>query len=153
MPNKIDRVALVAAGMLAAACTTAADANDTDAAESSSSAATTMPAGSEADAESTAGPATSVDTGTDPDDTGPAPTSAGSSGDDGGSTETGEPTPDGVPMFVAQGHAGRTTISCDDGLSWVAHQSDDDTLDCFDPYDCDHDAGAGRGIGDRKSVV
>lgn len=51
-----------------------------------------------------------------------------------------------IPMFVAQGHAGRTTISCDDGRTWVADQSNDDEIGCFNGVDCDHDTGAGRGI-------
>ena len=35
---------------------------------------------------------------------------------------------------------------CDDGRSWIANRSNDDSLRCFEPYDCDHDAGAGRGL-------
>jgi hypothetical protein len=56
--------------------------------------------------------------------------------------------PNLVPMFVAQGHAGRTIISCDDGKTWVGNRSDDDAYPCFsDPiHDCDHHPGAGRGI-------
>src|SRR5262245_36884214 len=39
------------------------------------------------------------------------------------------PPPEGtIPIFVAQGNVGRTTISCDDGQSWVANRSDDDTI-------------------------
>ncbi|MEO8214390.1 MAG: hypothetical protein ABI560_14415, partial [Myxococcales bacterium] len=37
-------------------------------------------------------------------------------------------TPTGVAMFVAGGYRGRTTISCDDGASWVANHSDDDSV-------------------------
>jgi hypothetical protein len=52
-----------------------------------------------------------------------------------------------VPLFVAQGNLGRTTVSCDDGRTWVANQSDDDAAVCFTGgLDCDHSAGAGRGI-------
>jgi len=31
-------------------------------------------------------------------------------------------------MFVAAGYRGRTTVSCDDGASWVANHSDDDSV-------------------------
>lgn len=33
-----------------------------------------------------------------------------------------------VAMFVAGGYRGRTTISCDDGATWVANHSDDDSV-------------------------
>lgn len=56
-------------------------------------------------------------------------------------------------LFVAVGHAGRTTVSCDDGLSWTANRSDMPELRCFSgtapdggSTDCDHNPGAGRGI-------
>ena len=52
-------------------------------------------------------------------------------------------------LFVAVGHAGRTTVSCDDGRSWTADRSDSPGLRCFSggaSTDCDHDSGAGRGI-------
>jgi hypothetical protein len=45
-----------------------------------------------------------------------------SSGADTGSS-TGEDVAEGVPIFVAQGMVGRTTISCDDGLTWVGERS------------------------------
>jgi len=48
-------------------------------------------------------------------------------------------------MFVAQGHAGRSIISCDDGRTWVADRSDEDWDYCSN-NDCDHGPGAGRGI-------
>ncbi|MDQ3035532.1 MAG: glycoside hydrolase [Myxococcota bacterium] len=52
-----------------------------------------------------------------------------------------------VPIFVAQGYAGRTTISCDDGRSWLANQSDDDAIRCFsDGFDCDHHPGRAKGV-------
>jgi len=53
-----------------------------------------------------------------------------------------------VPMFIAQGMVGRTIVSCDDGQTWVANRSDDDAFTCFvsPETDCDHHAGAGRGI-------
>jgi hypothetical protein len=58
-----------------------------------------------------------------------------------------EAPPGLVPLFVAQGNLGRTTVSCDDGKTWVANHSDDDAAVCFTGgLDCDHSAGAGRGI-------
>lgn len=52
-----------------------------------------------------------------------------------------------VGVFVAQGHAGRTTVSCDDGHSWIANQSMDDGIRCFsDGFDCDHHPGSAKGL-------
>ena len=55
-----------------------------------------------------------------------------------------------MPIFVAQGHVARTTISCDGGQSWINERSDDDALVCWVPPnnepDCDHHPGAGRGV-------
>lgn len=51
-----------------------------------------------------------------------------------------------VSVFVAQGHMGRTTVSCDGGQSWIENHSLDDGVRCFEPLDCDHTAGAGRGL-------
>jgi hypothetical protein len=70
-------------------------------------------------------------------------TGGGGQGGQGGSTN-----PTAVPMFIAQGMVGRTIVSCDDGKTWVANRSDDDTYPCFSDmvHDCDHHAGAGRGI-------
>jgi hypothetical protein len=54
---------------------------------------------------------------------------------------------DEVALFVAQGYLGRTVVSCDDGRTWVGNRSADDRAICFTPtLDCDHNAGAGRGI-------
>ncbi|MBL9104771.1 MAG: hypothetical protein JNL82_27755 [Myxococcales bacterium] len=80
-------------------------------------------------------------------------TTAGDTGDTG--TTTGEPVVD-VPVFLAQGHLGRTTISCDDGHTWIHDQSVDDAARCFeDGLDCDHHAYAGRGVawGDGAFVL
>lgn len=70
-------------------------------------------------------------------------------GRDGG-IDTGPITTPGVAVFVAQGHVGRTLVSCDEGRTWVADQSDDDAIRCFgasDPgFDCDHHEGAGNGL-------
>jgi hypothetical protein len=54
--------------------------------------------------------------------------------------------PKGVPSFVAIGYQGRSTVSCDDGKTWKANRSDDDSQRCFDPTDCDHNGKAGRGL-------
>jgi hypothetical protein len=59
---------------------------------------------------------------------------------------TGGSGPNLVSVFVAQGHMGRTTVSCDGGQSWIEDHSLDDSVRCFEPLDCDHDAGAGRGL-------
>jgi hypothetical protein len=51
-------------------------------------------------------------------------------------------------IFVAQGHMGRTIVSCDGGRTWTNNQSNDDAVRCFtDGVDCDHGPEAGRGIG------
>lgn len=59
-----------------------------------------------------------------------------------------------VPIFVATGHMARSIISCDDGRSWVANQSDADLLRCFyadgnpdgGDTNCDHNEGANHGL-------
>lgn len=52
-----------------------------------------------------------------------------------------------VGVFVAQGYVGRTTISCDDGRTWVANRSDNDALRCFaGGVDCDHNGGRAMGV-------
>jgi len=53
-----------------------------------------------------------------------------------------------VGVFVAQGHNGRITRSCDDGLTFPYNHSADDDFRCFidDEHDCDHSELAGRGL-------
>lgn len=53
-----------------------------------------------------------------------------------------------IGVFVAQGHAGRITRSCDDGLTFPYNHSQDDAYRCFsdDQHDCDHSEFAGRGL-------
>jgi hypothetical protein len=75
-------------------------------------------------------------------DAGPIPTSD-AAGADAAAPEAGPPT---YPTFVAIGYEGRTTISCDDGKTWIANRSDADGVRCFDPTDCDHDGHAGNGL-------
>jgi hypothetical protein len=65
---------------------------------------------------------------------------------DGAGGQASSPPADSVPMFVAQGHLGRTIISCDDGKTWVADQSASEAWGYCNDNDCDHDPGAGRGI-------
>lgn len=61
-----------------------------------------------------------------------------------------------VGVFVAQGYAGRVSVSCDDGRTW-AHDREDALTDemgmplpevarCFDGVDCDHHPGRAKGI-------
>jgi hypothetical protein len=69
---------------------------------------------------------------------------AGTAGESGGGTA-------GVALvgvFVAQGHQGRITRSCDDGLTFPYNHSADDAFVCFSDadHDCDHSAVAGRGL-------
>jgi hypothetical protein len=61
-------------------------------------------------------------TGGGPASTAAASTSTGDTGSDDG-TSSGGAAPEGIPIFVAQGMVGRTTISCDDGLTWVADRA------------------------------
>lgn len=55
-----------------------------------------------------------------------------------------------VPAFVAQGHMGRTVLSCDDGRTWIFDQSNDvGDGTCWsgtNEIECDHNEGAGRGL-------
>jgi hypothetical protein len=95
--------------------------------------------------------------------TGAPTTSNGSSGESsGGEATAGESSGESgvmvtdVPVFLAQGHHGRTTISCDDGHTWVQDRSQDDAVRCFENgLDCDHNEFAGRGIawGDGQFVL
>ena len=83
-------------------------------------------------------------------------------------TPTPTPTPASkVPVFIAQGHAGRMTLSCDDGLTWsrnwdhtvapnvrcwdntlVSVNGQNEVQGCTDEScdDCDHQNWAGCGI-------
>jgi hypothetical protein len=81
---------------------------------------------------------------TDPgESSGGVDSTGGGADSSGGGSTTG--TEGLVPMFVAQGMLGRTTISCDDGMTWVADRSWDtegDPLLCgsTDPIRCDETA-------------
>lgn len=71
-------------------------------------------------------------------------------GQTGGSGSGGTGAGNAIPAFVAQGHVGRTMVSCDDGRSWVYDQSNDvGDRRCWtgaNELGCDHDGGAGRGL-------
>lgn len=53
-----------------------------------------------------------------------------------------------VPMFVAIGKMSRTTLSCDDGRTWIANRSEDDGARCWEPGgpECDHHPGSGTAL-------
>ncbi len=61
-----------------------------------------------------------------------------------------------VGVFVAQGYAGRVSVSCDDGLTWQFDREDaltdemgtplPEVARCFDGVDCDHHPGRAKGI-------
>lgn len=65
---------------------------------------------------------------------------------------TSTPVPQGkTTVFFANGHMGRTVISCDDGRTWIRDRSADDNARCWtngDPnyVECDHSVYAGRGV-------
>lgn len=77
-------------------------------------------------------------------------TAGGTSAGGGGSTAPNDAGT--IGLFVAIGHVTRSTVSCDDGLTWVANQSGNDAIRCFTSApdggsaDCDHKYGAGRGL-------
>lgn len=64
------------------------------------------------------------------------------------------PDPALSDLFVAQGHVGRTLVSCDAGRTWTGERSsipsvqgeDSTGVRCFDDLDCDHEAHPGRGV-------
>jgi len=80
----------------------------------------------------------------------PAPDGGAMTDEDGGAVEVDAfvpPEPSAEPVFLLQGHMGRTAISCDDGQSWIHDTSLDDDARCFtDGLDCDHHAGSGKGL-------
>ncbi len=81
---------------------------------------------------------------------------AGSGGKtDSGAAGGGAGTGGTVSIFVAQGHKGRLTISCDDGKTWINDHSDNPSARCFATAtdDCDHDPAAARGLGYGNGYV
>jgi hypothetical protein len=65
---------------------------------------------------------------------------AGGAGGDGGLS--GAP-----PVLIAQGHVGRTMLSCDDGVTWLGDRGDDAQIRCEGGFDCDHHVGSATGLG------
>lgn len=62
-----------------------------------------------------------------------------------------EAGPTRVPIFLAQGKLGRTTISCDDGRTWIADRSELPDARCWDDtspnnIECDHHAWSSVGL-------
>lgn len=56
-----------------------------------------------------------------------------------------------VDVFLAHGKIARTIMSCDDGLTWINNQSDNDNARCWisgDPnyVECDHDTRSATGL-------
>lgn len=167
MRRVISPIALGVAGLPALACAGSderppgADTSGTEADASGTPTSAGAPPGTDGDdppAESTG------------DASEPTPTSTGSASEESGDGAG----PDGIPIFVAQGMVGRTTISCDDGLTWVAERSwdiegdphlcgsaepvlcFDDTASCSQVWfdgtcstgacDCGHSPGFSKGI-------
>lgn len=74
------------------------------------------------------------------------PTSASDAG-----TAPQEAGPTRVPVFIAQGKLGRTTISCDDGRTWIADHSENPSGRCWDDtspnnVECDHNSWSSLGM-------
>ena len=62
-----------------------------------------------------------------------------------------------VPIFVAQGKLGRTTVSCDDGRTWIADHSEVPTGRCWDAaspnnIECDHHSWSSLGMVDANGA-
>lgn len=78
-----------------------------------------------------------------------APDAAADMADDAAADLAEDQAPARVQAFIAQGHLGRTTVSCDHGKTWGAERSDEPMAQCWsvdNKPDCDHTSGAGRGI-------
>jgi hypothetical protein len=78
-------------------------------------------------------PPTELETGAEQATTGTGSGGSTTSSSSTGAGAAGGMTPEGVPMFVAQGAVGRTIVSCDDGVSWVGNHSwdvDGDEMMC-----------------------
>jgi hypothetical protein len=80
--------------------------------------------------------------------TGGSPSNGGAPSTGGGG-EGGTPIPPGtIGLFVAQGHLGRTVVSCDAGATWVHDQSLDPGATCWSDGgpECDHHEGSANGL-------
>jgi hypothetical protein len=75
---------------------------------------------------------------------------ASSSGGAGGEGAAGGAAPGTLGMFVAQGHLGRTLVSCDGGHTWLGDQSLEPEGVCWPDQgpgiECDHHPGAAGGL-------
>jgi hypothetical protein len=98
---------------------------------------------SEGNASATTSPSSTSAAGDGTDDAASTSSADDAESSDGSTTAD---APEGVPVFVAQGHMGRTTISCDSGQTWIADHSLDDSVHCFDGIDCDHHVDSATGI-------
>lgn len=60
------------------------------------------------------------------------------------------PTASMVNAFMAQGHIGRTIMSCDGGATWINDRSDNPNSRCWidgpNYVECDHTSNTGRGL-------
>ncbi|MCB9748542.1 MAG: hypothetical protein H6713_00905 [Myxococcales bacterium] len=132
-------VALVLAAP-ALACQPGGDATSDDATGEGATGEASTSAGSQAtDAPQTTGGGDTTGGPTDTTTGGPAETTTDAMATDAtdatdATGATGAAPLDRVPAFVAVGHVGRTTLSCDDGRSWIENHAYD--LD-GDPYTCD----------------
>jgi hypothetical protein len=93
-------------------------------------------AGADAGGAGPSGGSAPADGGADPGDGGDAGSGAAGSGGD---------TPARAEVLIAQGHVGRTMLSCDQGATWIHDRSDDAAVRC-DDVDCDHHTGSAMGI-------
>lgn len=143
MPNARS-IAALASSLLVAACAPGTlaevapeeEARDAHAADPDASTPDARPIDPREDA-GTAPPDRASDAGT--------ATDAARSSDGGARLDAGAGDRARVGVFVAQGYVGRTTISCDDGRSWIANESMDDALRCGS-VDCDHHPGRAMGV-------
>lgn len=72
--------------------------------------------------------------------------------------DTAPPGPTTVPMFVAVGKLGRTTVSCDDGHTWIADRSEVPDGVCWNDaspmnIECDHHEWSSVGVVSAKDHV
>jgi hypothetical protein len=68
------------------------------------------------------------------------------------------PGPTTVPMFIAVGKLGRTTVSCDDGRTWIADRSEVPDGVCWNDaspknIECDHNSWSSVGVLRAKDHV
>jgi hypothetical protein len=96
-------------------------------------------------------------------DAGPTAAAVDSGTGDAGAPDSGTPTVDAgqarVPLFIAQGKLGRTTVSCDDGKTWIADRSEVPAGRCWDNtagannIECDHNLWSSTGLVEAGGYV